>query len=114
MLVTLPLTNLKKGTEKLRKHFYFTRGNAPRKYHLQAVEKAEKLLSIDQQLSSIRAEIVSQNRKIMKCIAETVIGGESPLVSTEMIGSMWKMLQMKTLETLWPYFNFVYKVVIPF
>ena len=72
-LVTLPLTNLKKATEKLRGHFYGTGGNTPRKYHLQAVEKAEsfksvmenKLLSIDQQLSSIRAKIVSQNRKKM-------------------------------------------------
>ena len=69
-LVTLPLTNLKKATEKLREHFHGTGGNTPRKYHLQAVEKAEsfksvmenKLLSIDQHLSSIRAEIVSQNR----------------------------------------------------
>ena len=80
-LVTLPLTNLKKATEKLREHFYGTCGNTARKYHLQAVEKAEsfksvmenKLLSIDQQLSSIHAEIVSQNRKKMKCMAETVI-----------------------------------------
>ena len=80
-LVTLPLTNLKKATEKLREHFYGTGCNTPRKYHLQAVEKAEsfrsvmenKLLSIDQQLSNIRAEIVSQNRKKMKCISETVI-----------------------------------------
>ena len=81
MLVTLPLTNLKKATEKLREHFYGTGGNTPRKYHLQAVEKAEsfksvmenKLLSIDQQLSNICAGIVSQNRKKIKCIAETVI-----------------------------------------
>ena len=80
-LVTLPLTNLKKATEKLREHFYGTGGNTPRKYHLKAVEKAEsfksvmenELLSIDQQLSSIRAEIVSKNRKKMKCMAETVI-----------------------------------------
>ena len=79
-LLTLPLTNLKKATQKLREHFYGSHGNTPRKYHLQAVEKAEsfksvmdnKLLSIDQQLSSIRAEIVSQNRKKIKCIAETV------------------------------------------
>ena len=80
-LVTLPLTNLKKATEKLREHFYGSHGSTPRKYHLQAVEKAEsfkdvmenKLLSIDLQLSSIRAEIVSQNRKKIKCMAETVI-----------------------------------------
>ena len=32
-----------------------------------------ELVSIDQQLSSIRAEIVSQNKKKMKCMAETVI-----------------------------------------
>ena len=32
-----------------------------------------KLLSINQQLSSIRAEVVSQNRKKLKCMAETVI-----------------------------------------
>ena len=37
-LSTLPHTNLKKTTVKLHEHFY---GNTPRKYHLQAVEKAE-------------------------------------------------------------------------
>lgn len=91
MLVTLPLTNLNKATEKLREHFYSTGGNTPRKYHLQVVEKAEsfksvmenKLLSIDQQLSNIRAGIVSQNRKKIKCIPEAVIflwqAGNCPL-----------------------------------
>lgn len=67
-LVTLPLTNLKKASEKLREHFYGTDGNTPRRYHLLAVEKAQsfknvvenKLLSIDQQLSSIRAKIVGK------------------------------------------------------
>ena len=81
MLVTLPLTNLKKVTENLRKHFYDTDYNTPSKYHLQAVGKAEsfksvkenKVLSIDQQVSSICAEIVSQNRKKMKRMAETII-----------------------------------------
>ena len=50
-----------------------------------------ELLSIDQQVSSIRVEIVSQNRKTMKCMAETailVVGRELPFVGTEMIGSM--------------------------
>ena len=50
-----------------------------------------ELLYIDQQLSSIRTEIVSQNRKKMKYMADTVtfvVGRELPFVSTEMIGSM--------------------------
>ena len=43
-----------------------------------SVEKAQnfkenKVLAIDQQLSSIRAKVVSQNREKIKCIAETVI-----------------------------------------
>ena len=66
--ITLPLTNLKKATETLRQHFCSTGGSTPRKYHLEAVEKAqclkammEKVLPVDQQLSSIRAKIVSQN-----------------------------------------------------
>ena len=40
-LVTLPLTNLKKATEKPCENFYGSQGNTPRKYHLEAVEKAE-------------------------------------------------------------------------
>ena len=51
-----------------------------------------KLLSTDQQLSNIHAEIVSQNRKRIKFISETVIfvvvGRELPFMAIEMIGSM--------------------------
>ena len=60
-----------------------------------------RLLPIDQQLSSIHAEVVSQNRKKLKCMAETVsfCGRQGiAFMTTEMTGSMLKMLQTKTLE----------------
>lgn len=80
-LITLPLTNLKKASEKLRLHFSGTGGTTARKYHLEAVERArcfkatmeKKVLPIDQQLSTIRAKIVSQNMEKIKSIAETII-----------------------------------------
>ena len=120
-LVTLPLTNLKKASEKLREHFFGTDGNTARKYHLQAVEKAEsfksvmenKLLSIDQQLSNIRAKIISQNRKKIKCIVETVIFcGRQGIalrghrddwkhvkdVPDENHGNFWALLQFRILS----------------
>ena len=39
--VILQLSNLKKAALKVQDHFYGSGGNTPRKYHLEAVEKAE-------------------------------------------------------------------------
>lgn len=80
-LVTHPLTNLQKASEKLREHFTGIGSNSARKYHLAAVEKAEnfkaviekKQVPVDQQLSSIRAKRIAHNREKLKSIAETVI-----------------------------------------
>ena len=80
-LITCPLTNFKKASDKLREHFSGTNSNSARKYHLQAVETAQQfkavmeneVLPIDHQLSSIRAQIVAENREKIKSIAETVI-----------------------------------------
>ena len=72
-LVTCPFTNFKKASQKLREHLS---GTSARKYHLQAIQIAHdfkammenKVLPIDQQLSSIRAQIVAENRKKIKSI----------------------------------------------
>lgn len=45
-LITLPLTNLKKATEKLCEHFIGTHGSLPRKYHFQAIEKAQNFKAV--------------------------------------------------------------------
>ena len=80
-LISKPLTNLQKASEKLRNHFIGVGGSSARKYHLQAVEKAEnfkavmekKQLPVDQQLSSLRAQRIAKNREILRSVAETVI-----------------------------------------
>ena len=80
-LITSPLTNLQKASEKLREHFTGLGSSTARKYHLAAIEKAEhfkavmekKQLPINQQLSSILARRVSENREKLKSIAETII-----------------------------------------
>lgn len=80
-LVTRAFANLKKVSDKCRDHFSGTSSSSARKYHLQAVETAQsfkavmenKILPIDQQLSTIRQQIVAENRKKLKSIAETVI-----------------------------------------
>ena len=80
-LVTCAFTNFKKASDKFREHFSGTSNSSARKYHLQAVEVAQsfkavmenKRLSIDQQLSTVRQQIVAENRKKIKSIAETVI-----------------------------------------
>ena len=76
VLVSKPLTNFKKVTEKL-KHFS---GNG-RTYHKAAVEKAMALLdvmsgksaSIDVQLSTNRAQTIAANRLKLKSIAEAIL-----------------------------------------
>ena len=65
VLVNRPLTNLKKATEKLMNHFI----SEERKSHHEAVQialtfcavKENRVLPIDQQLSSIRATLVKKN-----------------------------------------------------
>ena len=77
VLVNRPLTNFKNAIEKLNDHFF----SKDRKSHRAALEKAmaflavkeNKVVSIDQQLSSKRAEIVAQNRLKLRSIAATVI-----------------------------------------
>ena len=81
VLITRPLTNLQKASEKLREHFTGVGTHAARKYHLAAVEKAmhfrsvveKKQLPVDQQLSKVRTERIAENREKLKSIAETVI-----------------------------------------
>lgn len=80
-LVTRAFTNFKKASDKCRDHFSGTSGSSARKYHLQAVETAQsfkammenRILPIDQQLSTIRKQVVAENRKKLKSIAETVV-----------------------------------------
>lgn len=76
-----------------------------------------KLLSIDQQLSSICAEIISQNRKKMKCMAETVIFCGRQGIALRGHRDDWKHVKdslHENSETFWLYFNSVYKVVTLF
>ena len=64
VLVICPLTNLKKATEKLKNHFI----SEERKSHHEAIQtpltfcavKENRVLPIDQQLSSIRATLVKK------------------------------------------------------
>ena len=75
VLVNKPLTNFKKATEKLDKHFFETQ------FHKLAVQAAmmfskvqqNKALSIDQQLNTLRQERIAQNRAKLRSIVETVI-----------------------------------------
>lgn len=77
ILVNQPLTNFKKASNILIKHF----GCKGRKSHQIAVEKAKafcnvmtnQAVSIDQQLSSQRAQIVANNRLKLRSIAATII-----------------------------------------
>ena len=82
ILITQPLTNLQKASEKLREHFIGLGSNAsPRAYHLAAYERAvnfiatmeRRQLPIDQQMSSVMAQRIEQNRAKMKSIVRTVL-----------------------------------------
>ena len=81
VLITLPLTNLQKASEKLLEHFTGVGTHAAWKHHLAAVDKAmhfqsvaeKKQLPVDQQLSKMRAERIAENKQKLKSIAETVI-----------------------------------------
>ena len=75
VLVNKPLTNFKKATEKLDKHFFETQ------FHKLAVQAAmmfskvqqNKTLSVDQQLNTLRQERIAQNRAKLRSIVETII-----------------------------------------
>ena len=77
ILVTRPMINFKKASEKLNEHFA-TKG---RKAHVASVEKAEafravmenRAPSIDRLLSCRRAQLVAENRSKLKSIAATII-----------------------------------------
>ena len=81
VLVIRPLTNLQQENEKVRKHFTGVGTHASQKYHLTAVEKAmhfqsvveKKQLTVDQQLSKVRAERIAENKEKLKSIAQSVI-----------------------------------------
>ena len=74
-LVNKPLTNFKKATEKLDQHFF------EKEFHKSAVQAAmmfrkvqqNQVLSIDQQLNTLRQERIAQNRLKLRSIVETVL-----------------------------------------
>ena len=82
-LVTHPSKNLQKASEKLCEHFLGLGRNAPspHKYHLAASEQQvnfiatmeRKQLPVDQQLPSIMAKRVEENRNKLKAIVCAVI-----------------------------------------
>lgn len=77
VLVNRSFINIKKAIEKLNEHFV----SQCRKSHQLALEKAtaflsvqeNRVVSIDQQLNSKRAEVIQQNRLKLRSIAATVI-----------------------------------------
>lgn len=70
VLVSKPLVNLKKASEKLEKHF-------KSQFHKFAVESAihfrANTTPIDQQLNTIRQQRIAENRSKLRSIVETVI-----------------------------------------
>ena len=82
ILINRPLTtNLQKASQKLREHFEGIGSDTAKKYHLEAVEKAEtfkkvmesKQMPVDRQLSKIQALTVAKNKEKLKSIVETII-----------------------------------------
>ena len=77
ILVTRPLTNFKKATDKLNEHF----SSKGRKFHMASVERAEafcavmenRIPSIDHLLNSRRAQLVAENHLKLNSIAATII-----------------------------------------
>ena len=70
ILISIPLTNLQKASKKLREHFEGVGTGKARKYHLAAVQVAErfravmesKVIPIDQQLWNARAITIAKNK----------------------------------------------------
>ena len=81
ILIDRPLTNLQKASQKLREHFERTGSDTAKKYHLEAIEKAQtfrkvmenKQIPVNQQLAKIQALTVAKNKEKLKSIVETVI-----------------------------------------
>ena len=81
ILISIPLTNLQKASKKLREHFKGIGTGKTGKYHLAAVQVAErfkavmesKVIPIDQQLWNARAITIAKNKQKLKSLAETVI-----------------------------------------
>ena len=95
-LVTCPLINFKKASDRLREHFCGTS-----KYHLHAAEMAtdfkatmeDKLVPIDQQISTVRAREVASNRKKIESVAETIILCGRQGISLRRHRDDWKRLE---------------------
>ena len=81
VLITRPLTNLQKASEKLHEHFTGVGTHAAREYDLTTVEKAmhfqsvveKKQLPVDQWLSKVRAECKAENKEKLKDFVKTVV-----------------------------------------
>ena len=81
ILIDRPLTNLQKASQKLREHFEGVGSDTAKKYHLEAVEKAEtfkrvmesKQIPVDQQMAKIQALTVAKNKEKLKSIVETIV-----------------------------------------
>lgn len=82
ILITRPLTDLQKASNKLREYFEGIGGTETvRKYHLAAVQQAQmfknvmehKQIPVDQLLSEVRALTIAKNRQKLKSIVEIVI-----------------------------------------
>ena len=81
ILISIPLINLQKASKKLREHFEGIDTGKARKYHLAAVQVAErfravmesKVIPIDQQLWNAQAITIAKNKQKLKSITETVI-----------------------------------------
>ena len=82
-----------------------------KKYHLQAVEKAELFrlvmenmaLPVDQQISKARALTIAKSKQKLNSIIETIIyavGKELHCMDIVMIGSTFKMYHMLTQAIL--------------
>ena len=76
-MITHPLTNLQKASEKLHEHFTGLGSSSARKHHLAAVEKAEnfkavmekKQVPVDHYLSTLQTQCITQDKEKLKCIA---------------------------------------------
>ena len=81
ILISRPLTNFQKASEKLCEHSEGIGSGTARKYHLAAVDKAEmfkavmkhKVIPVDQQLWKAQALTIAKNKLKLKSITETVI-----------------------------------------
>ena len=109
ILVTQPLNNLQKASEKLRKHFLGLGSSVPCAYHLVAFEKAtnfiatmeRKQLPVDEQLSSVMARRIEENCRKLKAAVRAVILCGRQGIALRSHQDDWKHLGER------PYDNFV-------